>query len=468
MTETTRPVEAPQAARKGGHRGDEQQGSLSAARQRLASLYPVSNGRGVSFRTAAAGAFFVAAATALSLARVGGPGALDSMWAEDGAIFYQGTFQHSLLSALFTPNNGYLEFLPRFLIGLISYLPVSRAAAAISLSGALISSGLALLVYHASAEHFRSRVPRAGLAVLAALPAYGAGEIANNIVNLQWFLLYATFWMFLWNPQAVGRRAVAAVVLFVAAASDPVPTLFLTPLLFLRLGVRPWRDSRWQVGGLALGLAYQGVAVLRGQFGSRTNLPSDFSLTFAGRSYGHDVLANSLVSRAELVRLGLGDGAAEGIGVVVLVLAIVGAAVLFRTRGLFAALCLATSVALFALLAMVGGSSLPRYAAVPALLLITACAVLVDGQRLGRVPIVAFCVLLAVNLGANYSVGTDQPRAQTTGWFAQVKDGKHACKQDPTIGSVKVQTAPGLRFKGSTWYVAVPCSALVSGAKSAS
>jgi hypothetical protein len=408
---------------------------------------------------------FVAAATAASLARVGGPGALESMWAEDGAIFYQATFHQGFFSALFTPNNGYLEFLPRFLIGLIAYLPVSRVAAAIALTGAMFSSGLALLVYHASAEHIRSRVPRACLAVLTALPVFGAGEISNNIVNLQWYLLYITFWMFLWNPQAVRRRALAAVVLFVAVASDPVPTLFLSPILLVRLWCRPWKESRWQVCGLGFGLAFQVIGVLHGALGQRGNLPSDFSLTLAGRGYGQEVLANALVSPNELTHLDLGSAwIATTIGIAGLVLAVVGAGVLFTTRGLFAALCLATSVLLFALLAMAGGSNLPRYAAVPVLLLITALAVLVDGDRIGRLPAVALCVLLAGNLAANYPIGVDQPRAQSPSWFAQVKDGKHTCKQNPAIGSVNVQTAPGARFKGTTWYVAVPCSALMSGA----
>jgi hypothetical protein len=225
--------------------------------------------------------------------------------------------------------------------------------------------------------------------------------------------------------------------LFVAAASDPVPTLFLAPLLVLRLCCRPWKESRWQVGGLVLGLAFQGVGYLSDELGSRANLPSDFSLTFAGRGYGHDVLGNAFISSTELSRLGVhATWLPEAIGIAFLVIAAIGAGMLFKTRGLFAALCLASSICLFALLAMAGGSSLPRYAAVPVLLIITTFAVLVDGNRFGRVPVGALCVLLAANLAANYAVGTDQPCAQTESWSAQVKAGAHACKQNPATGSV--------------------------------
>jgi hypothetical protein len=404
----------------------------------------------------------VAAATALSLARVSGPGALDSVWAEDGLMFYQPTFHQSFVSTLFTPNNGYLEFLPRFLIGLISFLPVSRVAMAIALTGATISSALALLVYHASAEHIRSRVPRACLAAVTALIVFGAGEIANTIVNLQWYLLYATFWMFLWNPQAVGRRALAAGLLFIAVASDPISTVFLSPILLVRLWCRPWKESRWQVCGLGLGLALQVVAMLHGGGGTR-KLTTNYSLTYVGHTYARDVLGHALVSRTELARLGLGSAwIAPAIGILLLVVALVAAGVLAKPRWLLVALCLGAGFELFALLVMTAGFSLPRYDSVPLLLLITAFAVLADADGFGRVAAVAFSVLLAANIIANYSIGPEEFRAQYPGWFAQVKDGKHACEHDPALASVNVITAPG-----GGWGVAVPCSALVPGSRSA-
>ena len=460
MTETTRAADAPRSVRTGaGTDGVAGRTALVGARQRIQSLYPVSTGRGVSFRVAGLGLLFVAAMTAISISRVGGPGALDSVWAEDGAVFYQATFHHSFFSALFTPNNGYLEFLPRFLMGLVSLLPVSRAAAAIALTGTVLSSAMALLVYHASAEHIRSRVLRATLAIVTALPVFGAGEISNNIVNLQWFLLYVTFWMLVWNPQAVGRRAVAAAVLFLAVSSDPIPTFFLTPILLARLWCRPWRESRWQVYGVAAGLVFQGLAMLHGGDDNPRKLTTDFSLGFAGNGYTKDVLGQALVSPKELAQLGLtSTWIAPTIGVVLLAIALVGAGLLFSSRGLFAALCLGTSVVLSAFLVMSAGASLPRYAEAPVLLLITAFAVLADTNDFGRVPVTALCVLLALNLFANFPVGTDQLRAQFPSWFAQVKDGKHGCEHDAARSTVRVQTAPG-----SGWAVKVPCSALVSG-----
>lgn len=467
MAETTRAAGAPDAVRRrpridtdlevSPDRQAVPRSTLDGVRQRMRSLYPVSTRRGVSRRTAAVGVLFVVVAAALSLARVGGPGALDTIWAEDGLMFYQPTFHQSFLSALFTPNNGYLEILPRFLIGVISILPVSRVAAAMAVTGATFSSGLALLVYHSAAEHIRSRVPRACVATVTALLVFGAGEVANNIVNLQWYLLYVTFWMFLWNPQAVGRRALAGAVLFLAAASDPVSTLFLSPILLARLWCRPWRESRWQVYGLGLGLALQAVAVLRGALGTR-KLTTRYSLTFVDHSYLRDVLGRSVFSRTELTHVGLGTAwIAPTLSLVALVLALVAARVLAKPRWLFVTLCLGASVELFALLVMTAGFSLQRYDAVPILLLITALAALVDADGFGRLPAIVLCVLLAGNLAANYVIGTNQARAQTQGWFAQVKDGKHACAHDRTLPSVTFETAPG-----GGWHVTVPCTALVT------
>ena len=441
----------PKVGDEGGWRG-----RVAAARLGAQTLYPVSAGRGVSPLTVLGGVLFVAVATALSLHRVAGPGALQSMWAEDGAVFYQATFHQGFFAALFTPNNGYAEFLPRFLIGLIAFLPVAHAATAIALTGAILSSALALLVYHASAEHIRARVPRGCLALVTALLVYGAGEVANNIVNLQWYLLYVTFWMFLWNPQAVGRRALAAVVLFVAVASDPVSTFFLSPLLAVRLWSRPWKESRWQVYGMAAGLVFQLAAILHGGGGPRKLTP-EYSLTYTARSYAHDILGNALVSRTELTEVGFtSQHLADAIGVALLVVAIIGAVLLRSRRGLFVGVTLFSSVALFTLSVVASGYSLPRYDTAPILLLITAFAALVDAPRFSRRFLTAFCVLLAVNVFANYPIGADQYRSQSPSWIAQVKDGKHACKENPAIGSVTVQTAPG-----GGWVVDVPCSSLL-------
>jgi hypothetical protein len=261
--------------------------------------------------------------------------------------------------------------------------------------------------------------------------------------------------MFLWNPQAVGRRALAAVVLFVAFASDPVSTIFLSPILAVRLWCRPWRESRWQVYGLAAGLAFQLAAILHGGGGPR-KLTTNYSLTFAARVYQRDILANALVSHTELNHFGFtSTGLAQAIGVVLLVACVVGAVLLFKTRGLFVAVCLVSSIWLFALSVMSSGYSLPRYDTAPILLLITAFAVLVDGQRLWRIAAAALCVLLAANLHANFPVGTDQLRANSPSWFAQVKVGKHACKQDPALRAFTVQTAPG-----GGWVVVVPCTSV--------
>jgi hypothetical protein len=249
-------------------------------------------------------------------------------------------------------------------------------------------------------------------------------------------------------------------VLFLAVASDPISTLFLSPILLVRLWCRPWRESRWQVCGLGLGLALQAVAVLHGGGGTR-KLTTDYSLTFVGHSYAQDVLGKALVSRTELSYVGL-DVAwiAPAIGIVLLVLALVAARVLAKPRWLFVALCVGAGFELFALLVMTAGFSRPRYDTVPALLLVTAFAALVDADGFGRLPVVALGVLLAGNLTANYVIGTDQDRAQSPGWLAQVTSGEVACEQYPTLASVIFVTAPG-----GDWEVTVPCATLVPGAR---
>jgi len=73
----------------------------------------------------------VLAAAGLSLLRQPGVPAVDSIWAEDGQVFYNQAVQWSFLHSLFTPYNGYFQLVPRVMIESVTLLPVNAAAAAI-------------------------------------------------------------------------------------------------------------------------------------------------------------------------------------------------------------------------------------------------------------------------------------------------------------------------------------------------
>lgn len=127
-------------------------------RQRAGALFPLdADGRSVRWRIALSIAFFLAAA-ALSLARQGGPGALDSIWAEDGS-HYQFTFNHSAFHTLFTPVNGYLLLVQRLVLSVIAIFPIAWAAALMAIAGGLASAGDARSSPRGAARSLRAAPP---------------------------------------------------------------------------------------------------------------------------------------------------------------------------------------------------------------------------------------------------------------------------------------------------------------------
>jgi hypothetical protein len=420
------------------------------AREGLAALYPVDARRGPSPLTVGAGILFVAVTALLSMARQSGPGALNSIWAEDGILFYQSTFHQGFVAQLFAPNNGYLELVPRLLIQVVSWFPVARAAEVIAVIGAVSSSALALLVYHAAAPQIPSRALRLCVAVPAAVIVFGQSEVGNSIVNLQWYLLYAAFWMFLWNPRSRPRRMLAAAVLLCAVGSDPVSTLVLSPLLLARLWARPWRESAWQAAGVAAGVLYQVVSLLRGGLSSRSRPAEVFGPGEVAHWFADDVLGHAFISPAE-------TGLASGTWVIGAALLLLFAVVAWRVglprqQWLLAGVCAGYSVLLYFFLTIVGGARTDRYGVVPVLLMIAAAAVLCCCRA--KWPIVLLCVLMAANLAANYYGGSDS-RAAVPGWSTEVRLGRDACRHPGTANAV-LHTAPG-----GAWEVVVPCSALL-------
>ncbi len=473
------PVDAGPAAAASARGGERSSRSWVAAR-----LFPLSPAhRGSWWRSIAFSVVFVVAAATASILRQRGTPALNSMWAEDGHAFYQSIFTQSTLSALFTPNNGYVDLVPRVFIGVLGHVPVAYAAATFALTGAILSSLIALAVYYVSAGHLSSRVLRLCIAIPTALIMYGQSEVGNSIVNVQWYLNFACFWMMLWVPRTVWGRAVAALMLFAAIGSDPMTIAFL-PLLAVRLWARPWRDSVWQVAGVLLGGAYQLGGYLHGGPDTR-KLVSRYDLVYAHNIYVKEVVGHTLVSQHELSFIGIDSlGQSQIVGLVLLALCAALGAWLGRPQWFMAGVCFVCSYGFSAILVMQGGSDNPRYSVVPMLLLLATAAFLVvprarpglesdtesdtesataesAGPAAGRsgrgwapvVPTAVLCLVVGLNFLASYPGGS-YSRAASPSWSSQVHAGYEACKAGAK--QAVLQTAPPIAL----WKVTVPCSAL--------
>src|SRR5262249_18893761 len=185
-----------------------------------------------------------------------GPGALNSIWAEDGQDFLTDAVNRSFVDAVSTPFNGYWHIGPRLLAEVAARFPIEWAPAVLSTEAALVTSVLALVVYLASGAYLRPPALRLLAAVPAALAPAGVGWVENNVATLQFPLLYGLFWVLLWVPNTVWGRLTATGVALFTAFSTPLAVIFV-PLALTRLVLR--RDwLAWALGGgLAAGVALQ-------------------------------------------------------------------------------------------------------------------------------------------------------------------------------------------------------------------
>ena len=194
--------------------------------------------------------------TIVALLRQAGVEATNSVWAEDGALFYRDAVSAPGPSNLIQTYNGYVQLLPRLVFEGIRYVSVGDAAFAISVTGAAFVAALALLVFRCSSGLVRSRCVRGLLVASIVLLPVAPGEVLNNVVNVQWWLIFASFWVLLWRPPTWPGRLTGGAVCFFAAASNPIMVLLL-PVAALRVLVLRRRSEHVATIGLVLGLVFQ-------------------------------------------------------------------------------------------------------------------------------------------------------------------------------------------------------------------
>src|SRR6202021_4096934 len=168
--------------------------------------------------------------------RAGPVPAWDSIYAEDLSIFLVQALQHPW--HLLVPAAGYLQLVTRLIAQFAAYLPLRDAAAGFAISGALVTTGCALFIFHASAGHVRSAVLRFVLALAVVLLPVAQLEIADSTVNSPWYLLFALFWAVLWRPRTRAGMAGAAAVGFLTAATTTM-SVIVAPLLLARVIALP-------------------------------------------------------------------------------------------------------------------------------------------------------------------------------------------------------------------------------------
>jgi hypothetical protein len=367
----------------------------------------------------------------------------NTIWAEDGGVFYPGALLHPLAS-LMQPYAGYLQLVPRLIADAVALLPLRAAAAGFAAAGALVAAACAVFVGHASAGHIRTPALRWLLAAGVILLPSALTELSGNAVNTPWYLLFALFWAMLWRPQTGRGAGLAAAVGFAAASSNALAAVF-APLVLARAIALPRAREHAASLGWAAGGMLQLIAVARSA-GPHQAGHIGVGLGF----YLHSVLVTAVAGRHFADVLAAQAGPAAGALIPAAVAAAVAGWALVtggpRVR-LFTATALGLGLALVLVAAIARGWGDPgldrtsvrgdRYAATPILLIYSLTAVTVDGylrraaDRGLRVRQMIAVASLAVLLGAGWVADFSYPTSRSADppWSQLVAGFRHRCAQ---------------------------------------
>ncbi|MGN9914561.1 hypothetical protein ACTMTJ_44220 [Phytohabitans sp. LJ34] len=440
------------------------------------ALFPEASPTPVTPRRILVTAALVSFGVIYSLGRVRGPGAgaLDTVWAEDGANFLHDAANMTPYDAFTTPLNGYYHFFPRVLAEITTLLPVSAWAAANATLAALSTVGLALIVYAASGAHLRHPVLR--LLVAAPVVAQWAsnGEIVDNVATLQFPALYALFWVLL-SVQVRPLGKIAAPVFALVVAFSTTLALTLLPLALVRAVVRRDRAGILMVVAMALGVGVQLWTYVSGEaereiIGVVPNYDPLWNLqqfaeiqvpvTYLGEAWIRGKVVHTTEHKA-LILLAWG-----------VLLAAVALAVWRRTRPawLLAAVAGVHALGLFAVQVALRGGVPGRYVLPSLLLLVTATVALLiprswaggtswrGPEGFAYVPIVVLATLLTVVAIGNYRHDHIWRTTSVPSWSKQVTANTAACKADPALKAVTFRSGPANKRAWGAF--AVPCSRL--------
>ncbi len=416
----------------------------------------------LSRRTLLLAVLGVVVGTAVSLARTAGTGPFQTIFEEDGHFLLQFALFRPAWYDLFRPFVGYFQVLPRLMADVATVLPISWAAAVMSIEAAVVTALLTLAVYVASGAHFPHRLARLLVSapmLFSATAENNVAEIYNRPATVQFFLAYALFWLLLWVPQRRAGRIVLICVLGLAAFSTFLVVL-LIPLALLRLYVRRNGTSLTLLAFLAAGAALQIGGLYHGLSDRAFTVPR-YQPLWALSSYvvwavPHSLLGYRLEWRVtDVVH-------ADLLWLIVVPWLIIAAVVtvalrrLTRPAWLFAIVAAAHSALLACATVMANGVITQRYLLPVAMLLLTALtAMLLPSQRfspaLARTPLVLLAALVFIISAFNYRWDNTY-RAHSPRWSSQIERAAEAC-QVPGRREVQIKTGPEATYS----LVIVPC-----------
>lgn len=400
---------------------------------------------------------------ALQLLRQRGHHSWDTVWAEDGRIYAADAQAHPALATLFRGYAGYVQFVPRVLALGVRIVSPADIARYLAVTSAAVTALLALFVYPATRGWVRSPGLRILIVATVALAPAANFEATANIANLGWPFLIASFWAI----AARGEERFDVISRSLVVGLTALTTTLAALLVPWSIAFTVHRKRRADKVVLISLCAALGVQIIADRFVASTNTPASSSLGDLPTEFGVRVLASLVVGERYLPDLWLHLGpwlvvGAVGVLVVVVVLSLprVGA-----DQRLFGLGAIALGAVFFLLPVWLRGTegmrlsphhfnpAGSRYVLVPAAMLLSAVAVLVDGTRIRWMigVVVAQGVLIVV-----MSYALVSPRSDGPFWRAELEVAKKTCLNDVNRRTVDVPITPG----GLGWIATMPCSRL--------
>jgi hypothetical protein len=205
------------------------------------------------------GAGLLALAVVLPLFRQRGVPPWDTIWGEDGWVYYQQAHDHGL-TVLIRGYAGYLQLVPRLLSVAAVLVPVRDLTWYFALLASLVGAGLAWFVYWASEEWIDSRWVRIAYAsLLVLMPALGYENTAN-ITNTIWILFGVAPWALLSRSESHRATVLRGAVAFASATATALSVVFL-PLAIGWAVIRRRRPTWIVVAAFCAGLLLQFAVV---------------------------------------------------------------------------------------------------------------------------------------------------------------------------------------------------------------
>lgn len=370
------------------------------------------------WETAALTTALIALGVVLAVLRLGWSASLNSIWAEDGPIYLQEALGKGFWDAIFTTYAGYLVLVPRLIAEAATAVPLDQAAAAISIVSALFAVLSGLAVWLGCSGHVRNPYLRGGLVLATVLAASAGQETLLSAAYVPWYMLVGSFWLLFWRPQTAWGAALGGLFLLATGLSTPGVWFFM-PVALLRAATARNEKDAILVGSFILGAVIQ-ISVMLGQEQGESLWTSHIWTAYVQRVVDGGLLGQRLGGN-------LWEELGWGFLSPFFALVVVGFAWgIWRSAPgprWFALIAIVSSLAIFVLSVYqrsVGlnvfwsegdsGGTSSRYVFVPALLLISAAVVLVDGylRRRARTgfawPVAATLAVILVAVVSSYDM----------------------------------------------------------------